>query len=158
MKPEIVVTIGLILLIGLFWQGYLLFKFSDHLPPRMYLPLVLGAVVVLGVGGWCVLRLSDEHATFTQATASAIFVRALAIAVLINVKAYFAPFYLAASASTYSYYWFEYGELRHLPGVEEALAWLFEYASQQLSQVYLAATYVYAAAVSIYELFASAES
>ena len=107
--PE-VVLIGIFMVAGLAWQGFVIAKdFEDDGPRRLYPPLAVGAVVLVGGIVWGVLRLCDDKAPYHFIDFMVTCGKSTLFFVVINAKSYLGPVFLATTAEVCVYHLFAYG-------------------------------------------------
>jgi len=151
LRPVAIVLLAAIVYAAFRMQIRLLRRDSEHhFPPRrMYVPLVVGAVFIVGYFGYAVLSLADPRKEpFDLGDAFAIVLKAVVLAVALNVKTLLGPLFVGYSIGGTVYCWFEYGEWVFWPLLDSFYDWVFGANPAYLKYVALGLTFVYTVATS----------
>jgi hypothetical protein len=156
MSPELrsleVVLLALIVAGSLYWQQRLL---RDDCrvgfpPRRLYIPLVVSLLVLIGYLFYGVLSLTDARKPeFGAGSFLEVIAKALVVALALNVKTLLGPIFIGYSIGAMLYCYFEYNEWAFWPLLDLLLDWLFEGSPRWFKYVYLTATFGYALVASV---------
>jgi hypothetical protein len=146
-----IIIVGFIMLIGLGWQGYLIGEKDskknwekDGPPGRLYAPLAVGMIVILGVFVYGLICLFDSKKTDYKFETFLLWnAKAIVFALVLNLKSYLGPLTASFCLSCEVYFLFEYGQLRPIPLLSALAGWVFEFAPDAISAVYLVISVLY---------------
>lgn len=145
--------IGVLSLLGIWWQFFLISKRDgDGHGPRRVIPAVFaGLVVFLGVTVWSIIGVIDENKALSVPDALWMDFKALIFGFSLCIKSYLGPVVLAFTLSFVTYHYFEYGVFKTVPFIQSVLGWAFSKTPEWLSTAYLICVCVYSLGASSFD-------
>ncbi len=153
LNPIVFILIGLILLAGLIWQGFLFRSDARNgYPARLVLPFYLSFFLLLGVIAYALLISLDVYQGFDQEKFTSLLSWVGLLILGFALKAYLGPILLALLAMVLLYNYFQGYEFKMMPLLQWYLDTIFNAVPEIWQLVYLALTASYALFTGITDL------
>lgn len=139
---------------GLYWQFYLImekdsnywwgifdgdFIFADESPKRVMISFFAGIIIILGIITYILVASFDAQKNLSQDVFPLlpIILKSFVFFMFLLIKSYFGPFFLSFSLCSIIYTGIEYGDFSHVAFISSLLDWVFAFAPEPTSSIYL---------------------